>query len=74
MKNISFSQYIIKVTKNRDGFARALKEQGVSTGLHYIPLHLLTYYKKKYKLKITAYGNALNDIWTNTYLYLYIHL
>jgi len=54
-----FSQYIIKVTKNRDGFARALKEQGVSTGLHYIPLHLLTYYKKKYKLKITTYGNAL---------------
>jgi len=54
-----FSQYIIKVTKNRDGFARALKEQGVSTGLHYIPLHLLTYYKKKYKLKITTFGNAL---------------
>jgi len=55
-----FSQYIIKVDKNRDGFARALKEKGVSTGLHYIPLHLLTYYKKKYKLKITAYGNALS--------------
>jgi len=54
-----YSQYIIKVTKNRDGFARALKEQGVSTGLHYIPLHLLTYYKKKYKLKITTFGNAL---------------
>jgi dTDP-4-amino-4,6-dideoxygalactose transaminase len=54
-----FSQYIIKVTKNRDGFARALKEKGISTGLHYIPLHLLTYYKKKYKLKITSFGNAL---------------
>ncbi|MEA3288677.1 MAG: DegT/DnrJ/EryC1/StrS aminotransferase family protein [Campylobacterota bacterium] len=56
-----FSQYIIKVTKNRDGFARALKEEGVSTGLNYIPLHLLTYYKKKYKLKITTYGNALSN-------------
>lgn len=55
-----YSQYIIKVSKNRDGFARVLKERGVSTGLHYIPLHLLTYYKKKYKLKITAYGNALS--------------
>jgi len=54
-----FSQYIIKITKNRDSFARALKEEGVSTGLHYIPLHLLSYYKKKYKLKITAYPNAL---------------
>lgn len=56
-----FSQYIIKVTKNRDGFARAMKEKGISTGLHYIPLHLLSYYKKKYKLKITAYGNALTN-------------
>jgi dTDP-4-amino-4,6-dideoxygalactose transaminase len=55
-----YSQYIIKVSKNRDGFARVLKERGVSTGLHYIPLHLLTYYKKKYKLKITTYGNALS--------------
>lgn len=55
-----FSQYIIKVSKNRDGFARVLKEKGVSTGLHYIPLHLLSYYKKKYKLKITTYGNALS--------------
>jgi len=55
-----FSQYIIKITKNRDGFARALKEEGISTGLHYIPLHLLSYYKKKYKLKITTYGNALS--------------
>jgi dTDP-4-amino-4,6-dideoxygalactose transaminase len=54
-----FSQYIIKITKNRDGFARALKEKGISTRLHYIPLHLLTYYKKKYQLKITTYGNSL---------------
>ncbi len=55
-----YSQYIIRVSKNRDGFARVLKEKGISTGLHYIPLHLLTYYKKKYKLKITTYGNALS--------------
>jgi dTDP-4-amino-4,6-dideoxygalactose transaminase len=54
-----FTQFIIKVTKNRDGFARALKAEGISTGLTYIPLHLLSYYKQKYKLKITAYGNAL---------------
>jgi dTDP-4-amino-4,6-dideoxygalactose transaminase len=55
-----FTQFIVKITKNRDGFARALKEQGISTGLTYIPLHLLTYYKQKYKLKITTYGNALS--------------
>ncbi|MCK5110304.1 MAG: DegT/DnrJ/EryC1/StrS aminotransferase family protein [Arcobacteraceae bacterium] len=55
-----FSQYTIKISRNRDGFARALKEEGISTGLNYIPLHLLSYYKQKYKLKITAYPNALN--------------
>ncbi len=55
-----FSQYIIKVSKNRDAFARALKEEGIATGLNYIPLHLLSYYKQKYKLKITAFPNALN--------------
>jgi dTDP-4-amino-4,6-dideoxygalactose transaminase len=58
-ENHLFTQFIIKITKNRDGFARALKNKGISTGLTYIPLHLLTYYKQKYKLKITAYRNAL---------------
>jgi dTDP-4-amino-4,6-dideoxygalactose transaminase len=55
-----YTQFIVKVDKNRDGFARELKKEGINTGLTYIPLHLLTYYKQKYKLKITAYGNALN--------------
>ncbi len=55
-----FSQYTIKISKNRDAFARALKEEGIATGLNYIPLHLLSYYKQKYKLKITAFPNALN--------------
>jgi len=39
-----FTQFIVKITKNRDGFARALKDEGISTGLTYIPLHLLSYY------------------------------
>lgn len=56
-----FTQYIIKVNRNRDAFARALKEKGISTGLHYIPLHLLSYYKQKYNLKITTFSNALNS-------------
>jgi dTDP-4-amino-4,6-dideoxygalactose transaminase len=55
-----YTQFIVKVDKNRDGFARELKKEGINTGLTYIPLHLLTYYKQKYKLKITAYGNALS--------------
>jgi dTDP-4-amino-4,6-dideoxygalactose transaminase len=56
-----FTQYIIKISRNRDAFARALKERGVNTGLNYIPLHLLTYYKTKYSIKITEFGSALTS-------------
>ncbi|MDH5465487.1 MAG: DegT/DnrJ/EryC1/StrS aminotransferase family protein [Thiovulaceae bacterium] len=55
----SFNLYIIKIDKNRDSFARKLKEKGIETGLHYIPLHLLTYYKTKYSLRVNAYPVAL---------------
>lgn len=58
-ENHLFTHFIIKITKNRDSFARALKDEGISTGLVYIPLHLMTYYKQKYNLKITSYSNAL---------------
>jgi len=56
-----YTQFIIKILRNRDAFARALKERGVSTALNYIPLHLLSYYKNKYSIKITAYPNALHN-------------
>jgi len=55
----SFSLYIIKVKKNRDSFARELLEKGIETGLHYIPLHLLSYYKTKYSLRINDFPVAL---------------
>jgi dTDP-4-amino-4,6-dideoxygalactose transaminase len=54
-----YSQYIIKVDKNRDSFAKSLKEAGIFTGLHYIPLHLLSYYKAKYGLKVNDFPAAL---------------
>jgi len=55
----NFDLFIIKIDKNRDGFARELKEQGIYTGLHFIPLHLLTYYKQKYNLRVSDFPNAL---------------
>ena len=58
-KDHSYSLYIIKVKKNRDSFARELLEKGVSTGLHYIPLHLLSYYKSKYSLRVNDFPVAL---------------
>jgi len=57
----SYSLYIIKIDKNRDSFARDLKNKGVHTGLHFIPLHLITYYKSKYALKVNAFPTALRS-------------
>jgi len=57
----SFSLYIIKIDKNRDSFALSLREEGVGTGLHYIPLHLLTYYKTKYALRVNDFPVALRS-------------
>ena len=56
-----FSLYIIKIDKNRDSFALDLKNDGIECGLHYIPLHLLTYYKAKYALKINNFPVALKS-------------
>ncbi|MBR8464880.1 DegT/DnrJ/EryC1/StrS aminotransferase family protein [Campylobacter sp. faydin G-140] len=55
----TYAQYIIKINKNRDGFARELLERGIHTSLHYIPIHLLSYYKNKYSLKVNDFPNAL---------------
>ncbi|MDQ1263081.1 MAG: perosamine synthetase [Campylobacterota bacterium] len=54
-----YSLYIIKVDKNRDSFALELKKEGVEVGLHYIPLHFLSYYKNKYALKVNNFPIAL---------------
>ena len=56
-----FSLYIIKIDKNRDSFAVELKKEGVTAGLHYIPLHLLTYYKSKYSLRVNDFPVALRS-------------
>ena len=57
----SYSNYIIKVDKNRDSFSRELLEHGIETGLHYIPLHLLRYYKSKYNLRVNEFPVALRS-------------
>ncbi len=53
--------YIIKVDKNRDSFARELAKKKIETGLHYIPLHLLSYYKNKYSFRINDFPVALRN-------------
>lgn len=54
-----YSQYIIKVDKNRDDFAREMIKNGINVSLHHIPIHLLSYYKKKYGYKVNDFPNAL---------------
>jgi len=54
-----YSLYIVKIDKNRDSFAMELKKEGVDTALHYIPLHLLSYYKTKYSLRVNDFPVAL---------------
>ena len=56
-----YGLYIVKIDKNRDDFARTLKAKGITTGLHYVPLHLLTYYKQKYSLRVNDFPVALTN-------------
>ncbi len=56
-----YSLYMIKVDKNRDSFARDLKKKGIYTYLHFTPMHLLSYYKNKYSLKVNNYPKALRN-------------
>jgi dTDP-4-amino-4,6-dideoxygalactose transaminase len=53
-------QYIIEINTNRDNFALELQKRGVEVWLHFIPLHITSYYKNKYELKIYSYPNALD--------------
>ncbi|WP_200762206.1 DegT/DnrJ/EryC1/StrS family aminotransferase [Nitrosophilus alvini] len=57
----NYQLYIIKIDKNRDGFARELVKRGIYVGLHYIPLHLLSYYRQKYNLRVNDFPNALRN-------------
>jgi len=61
MQDHAYSLYILKIDKNRDSFARELSVFGIETGLHYIPLHLMSYYKSKYSLRINDFPVALRN-------------
>jgi dTDP-4-amino-4,6-dideoxygalactose transaminase len=58
-ENDTNSLFIVKIDKNRDTFARELKKNNIETGLHYMPMHLLSYYKNKYELRINDFPMAL---------------
>lgn len=43
---ISLFIYVIKVLKSRDKLMKFLEERGIGTGIHYIPCHLFSFYKR----------------------------
>jgi len=59
--NDAHQLYIIKIDRNRDNFARELQKRGIETGLHYIALHRLTYYKEKYNLRVNDFPISLQN-------------
>ena len=44
--------YWIRV-RNRDYFMKRMHENGIETGIHYLPIHQMRFYKGKTKLPIT---------------------
>lgn len=44
---IGFFMYIIRVLKDREGLMKFLKERDIGTGIHYIPSHVFSFYKRK---------------------------
>ena len=48
----SYHLYWIR-TKNRNALMKKLFEKGIETGIHYKPIHQMTFYKNKIKLPIT---------------------
>ncbi len=49
-----------KCTIGRDTFLRYMKEKGIGTSVHYIPLHIMPYYRKKYGFKPEDFPHALH--------------
>ena len=46
----------LKITHNQ--FIEELREQGIGTSVHFIPLHLHPYYRTKFGYKPTDFPNA----------------
>ncbi|MDR1566872.1 MAG: DegT/DnrJ/EryC1/StrS family aminotransferase [Treponema sp.] len=50
-----------RLSITRDEFIEKLQEQGVGVSVHFIPLHTMPYYKKRYKLKDDDFPESLSS-------------
>ena len=61
-ENCSYHLYWIRV-KNRKKFVKEMNREKIETGIHYKPIHKMTYYKNERKLPITEkIGNEVVSI------------
>jgi dTDP-4-amino-4,6-dideoxygalactose transaminase len=49
----------INLAINRDAFIDKLKEKGIGVSVHFIPLHIMPYYKKRYGLEAEQFPESL---------------
>ena len=49
-----------KLSINRDDFAIKLQEQGIGISVHFIPLHIMPYYKNRYSLIDEDFPESMN--------------
>jgi dTDP-4-amino-4,6-dideoxygalactose transaminase len=50
-----------KLSLSRDDFIEKLKEEGIGVSVHFIPLHIMPYYKKRYNLKGEDFPESLKS-------------
>lgn len=48
-----------RLTISRDEFVKHLQERGIGISVHYIPLHIMPYYRKKYGFKPQDFPNTI---------------
>jgi dTDP-4-amino-4,6-dideoxygalactose transaminase len=46
---------------SRDAFIRALQERGIGVSVHFIPLHTMPYYKKRYALEAEDFPESMRN-------------
>jgi dTDP-4-amino-4,6-dideoxygalactose transaminase len=49
------------LTSNRDAIIDKLKERGIGVSVHFIPLHIMPYYKKRYALAAEDFPRSLHN-------------
>lgn len=60
-----------KLAVSRDDIMRELQERGIGVSLHYRPLHMMSYYRKKYGLQPGDYPESLKKYKTSISIPLY---